>query len=166
MKWELHQSLRKDRIEHSQLPSFSPKSDNQLTTTRQPVDNQMSAERKGSERNRKEIKRSEYKEKVADKNSSFKKGSDIQNLNATFDPKLYQVKNAEEAAAMEVWLKLEPNNKLAFHTTYLNAVRKGVPSAVMYQFCSEIRQDKSIENPGKVFQKKVRDYLEKRGLLS
>src|SRR3989344_2050919 len=164
VKWELHQSLRKDRIEHSQLPSFAPNSDNQMATIRQPIDSQMPAERNISESNLKEVKKSEYKEDVAVNNSSFKKVSDIPNPGAILDPIRYQPKNAEEVAAKEVWFKLELNNKLAFHTTYLNAARKGEPASVIYQFCSEIRQDKSIDNPGKVFQKKVNDYLERKGL--
>jgi len=43
-------------------------------------------------------------------------------------------------------------------------LKRGLPSDRFYVFCSEIRQDNSIENPGAVFNQKVKSYLETHSL--
>lgn len=173
-KWKDFQTIQNDRYKKSDLPSFLKIETNDVDTGRIQPGYKMDTQSNISESNAIEINKSEFRgmerksegkpNYIADKKTSFKRVSDIQNPNALLDPSRYQSKNAEEAAAKEVWFKLEPNNRLAFSTTYLNAARKGVPASVIYQFCSEIRQDKSIMNPGAVFQKKVNDYLDKKGL--
>ncbi len=68
------------------------------------------------------------------------------------------IRDRHQLAAVEAWKKLEPENKLALQTTYLNAVRRGIKAHTIYQFVSEIKQDRMIKNPGQVFNKKVDDY--------
>lgn len=67
-KWEDYQTIRKDRLEPSKLPSFNNGNDNQLSTKRQPSDNQQTAQANISKPNVIEVNKSEYKENVADKN--------------------------------------------------------------------------------------------------
>ncbi len=75
------------------------------------------------------------------------------------NPKSFSPSTEGETAALEAWNKLEPFNPFAFQTTYLWAYKKGLPPALFYQFTSKIQQDKFVENAGKVFRKKVKDYL-------
>lgn len=74
-------------------------------------------------------------------------------------PDQFDPSNDVELAAKETWKKLEPNKPQSFFPTYLAAAGKGLPENMFYQFVSEIRQSSNVRNPGKVFNKKVKDYL-------
>ena len=73
----------------------------------------------------------------------------------------FQPSNEGEYAALEAFKKLEPNNQKSLRTTYLAALKKGVPAHVLWRFTSEVRQDPTIKNQGAVFNAKVKDWLEK-----
>lgn len=77
-------------------------------------------------------------------------------------PKGFQPSNEGEAAALYAWENLEPNNLLAFSTTYYRAYKRGLPPSLFYQFTSEIKQDVSIKNRGAVFNSKLVGYLEQK----
>lgn len=156
VKWNEHQQIRKDRFEESNLPSFNKKSDDQLSTKSQPDDNQKAPQSNISESNQIEVNKSEYNnnELIADKNSS-------KNRAGVINPKTFDPKSEGELAAKEAWDKLESYNPLAFNTTYLKALQRGLPTNLFYQFVSEIKQDPTIENKGAVFNKKVNDYFAK-----
>jgi len=74
-------------------------------------------------------------------------------------PKNFEPSSEGEVAALEAWEKLDRGHPWAFGTTYLNALRKGLPTRMFYQFVSEIQQDNSIKKPGAVFNEKVTSYL-------
>lgn len=76
------------------------------------------------------------------------------------NPKTYNPSNSHEQAALDAWKELDPFKPWEFSTTYLKAVNKGLPSTNFYQFVSEIKQDPTIQNPGAVFNTKVRAYFE------
>lgn len=154
-KWNEYQSIRKDRFEPSKLPSYKESGSNQTATKPQPMVNQEVPQYNQSELNKTEVNISEYKEEVADKNS-FNKDFRVEN------PKDFSPSNSEETAALEIWKNLEPNNPLAFSTTYLKAAQNGLPADLFYVFQSEIKQDPSIQNLGAVFNKKVKDYLDSK----
>ena len=139
-KWKEHQMIRGDRFKQSSLPPY----DNQLATSPLPTDNHMTAQVNISEVNKEEVKKSELN-LIADKSFT--------------DPNDYPVSNPDEYAALEAWKKLEPDNKSAFFTTYLPAVRKGIKADSFYRFASEIHQDKTIKNKGSVFQSKVKSII-------
>lgn len=142
IKWTQHQTLRPDRVKRSALPAF--RIDGQSSDNRLPTGNQPTAQANISEGNKEEVKKSEIKLTV----------------DKTFtDPNRYDVKNADELAALEAWRKLEPDNNYAFFSTYLQAVKKGVKAEAIYRFASEIHQDKTIENKGSVFQSKVKSII-------
>jgi hypothetical protein len=156
VKWNSHQTIRKDRFTPSDLPGYNNDDDNQKTTSRQPAGNHQTTQANKSEANRSELNKSESKSNgIAEKDY---KGNGIIN------PKNFKATTKGEIAALEAWKKLEPFNPLAFKTTYLEALKRGLPSDRFYVFCSEIRQDNSIENPGAVFNQKVKSYLESRSL--
>ncbi len=156
VKWNSHQTIRKDRFTPSDLPGYYKDDDNQKTTSRQPSDDSTTPQANKSEANRNELNKSESKTNgVADKTY---KG------NGVINPKNFKATTKGEIAALEAWQKLEPFNPLAFKTTYLEALKRGLPSDRFYVFCSEIRQDNSIENPGAVFNQKVKSYLETHSL--
>ena len=75
------------------------------------------------------------------------------------NPRTFIPENDIQTAALEVWSRLEIDNPLAFQTTYLFWAKKGLPVPLIYQFNSEIKQDKSIEKPGAVFNKKAEVYF-------
>lgn len=156
IKWDEHQTIRKDRLIHSNLPSFNKDSDNQVATISQPKDSFEEAEDNISELNQIEVNKSEDNiiEAVADENSFKRTGF-------TLNPSDFKPQNEGEVAALEAWQKLEPFNKFAFHSTYLKVYKKGLPAELFYQFTSEIKQDPNIKNPGAVFNKKVEDYFMK-----
>lgn len=82
-------------------------------------------------------------------------------LNKKFElanPKTFKPNSDGELASVDIWRQLEPNNPMAFGTTYLRAFRLGVPVNVMRAFASEIRQS-NAQKPGAVFNTKVKDYL-------
>ncbi len=155
-KWNEYQSIRKDRFEPSKLPTFNNKNDNQVSTKRQPNDNQTTPQANISESNSVEFNKSEYNDSLADK-KTFKSTKDILN------PNRYVPKNKDEVAAKETWLFWEPNNSRAFYSTYLHLARKGLPSSYFYQFTSEMKVSRP-KNPGAVFNAKAKDYFEKHGL--
>ncbi|HUW21125.1 MAG TPA: hypothetical protein VMW41_00480 [Candidatus Bathyarchaeia archaeon] len=157
IKWNEHQTIRKDRFIRSNLPSYSKKNDNQVADTCQPTDNQETTQANRIKSNPIESNKSEFNETNADKNS-FKRKYQIIN------PKNFNPNSEGKTAALEAWKKLEPANPCTFKTTYLNALRKGLPTNMFYQFVSEIQQDKSVKKPGAVFNKKVKDYLDKTKL--
>lgn len=80
---------------------------------------------------------------------------------AEIDPYDFQPTSAEETAAIEIWNKIEPNNKRAFTTTYLWAARQGLPADLFYSFYSEIRDSKTVRNQGAVFRTKALEYIRK-----
>lgn len=139
-KWNEYQHIRKDRFTPSSLPSFQGIDDNQPSTVPQPDDNQESPEIKVSESKLNKVKKSEYKEEVADKNLASERGF----------------------AASNAWKRLEPNNPDAIKTTYFWALRKGLPSHLFYEYASQIEQDKTVKNRGAVFQAKVKEWLKKK----
>ncbi|MFH0943209.1 MAG: hypothetical protein V1810_03485 [Candidatus Beckwithbacteria bacterium] len=153
IKWDEHQTIRKDRLIPSNLPSYQKKNDYQVVDNCQPTDNQETAQANGIESNPKEFNKSEFNNNnIADKHSY--KGNGV-----VVNPKTFEPSSEGEVAALEAWGKLEPTNPLAFKITYLNALGKGLPVNMFYQFSSEIRQDSTIRNPGAVFNEKVASYL-------
>ena len=155
IKWNDHQTIRKNRFKPSSLPSYSKENDSQVATKCQPINNQKTPQSNISESNLNEVNKSEVNENsVADK-SSYKGNGNIVN------PKTFEPSSEGELAALEAWEKLEPENPTAFKTTYLHALGIGLPSSMFYLFTSEIRQDESVKNPGAVFNKKVKDYFER-----
>ena len=153
IKWDEHQTIRKDRLIPSNLPSYPNKNDNQVINNRQPTVNQETTQANGIESNTREFNKSEMNESsVADK-------SPYRGNGVVVNPKTFEPSSEGEVAALEAWRKLEPTNPLAFKTTYLNALSKGLPPNMFYLFTSEIREDRSIKNPGAVFNKKVEVYL-------
>lgn len=157
IKWNEHQSIRPDRFKKSNLPSVLDRDVNQVSTERQPMNNQVSPQSNISESNQIEVNKSEYKDSsvqsIADK-TSFKEAPAI-----VINPKTYEPQTEDELSAKIAWEKLEPHNPLAFQTTYLKALRRGLPSNLFYQFTSEINQDQTILNKGAVFNKKVDDFF-------
>ena len=152
-KWKEHQYIQKDRFKSSDLPSFHKEVDNKLDTDCIQAVSTSSPQSNISESNLNEVNKSEVNESnIADK-SSYKGNGNMVN------PRTFKPSSEGEVAALEVWRKLEPENPLAFKTTYLNALGKGLPVNMFYQFSSEIRQDNTIRNPGAIFNKKVETYL-------
>jgi len=152
IKWNEHQTIRKNRFKPSSLPSYSKKNDSQLATKCQPVGNQKTTQANISESNPSEVNKSESNEIVnADKPY---KGNGIKVHPRDFNPT-----TEGEVAAFEAWKKLEPDAPWSLGSTYLHAHRRGLPTNLFYQFASEIRQDNSVKKPGAVFNKKVEEYL-------
>jgi hypothetical protein len=155
IKWKEHQYIQKDRFKSSDLPSFHKEVDNKVDTNCIQDVNAPPPQSNISESNLNEVNKSEVNESnVADK-SSYKGNGEMIN------PKTFEPSSEGEVAALEAWKKLEPENPAAFKTTYLHAFGIGLPSSIFYLFTSEIRQDKSVKNPGAVFNKKVKDYFER-----
>jgi len=173
VKWEDHQTLRKDRFNPSNLPSFEKKkteekkqekrngkqNDNQMATKCQPSDNQR--ETQANIDKHRLTKANANKDKANGKESRIANKNSCKSVGEIIDPANYRPNNAKQTAALEAWKKLEPNNPEAFMTTYLNACKRGLPTDLFYKFCSEIEQDKTINNKGAVFNQKVKDYFEK-----
>ena len=152
IKWDEHQTLRKDRLIPSNLPSYPKENDNLVVDTRQPADNQEPAQANGIESNTREFNKSESNE-IGNADKPYK-GNGV-----VVSPKEFQPSSEGEVAALEAWEKLDHGHPWAFGTTYLNALRKGLPARMFYQFVSEIQQDNSIKKPGAVFNEKVASYL-------
>ena len=151
-KWTDYQSIRKDRFEPSKLPSYK---DNKLSTKEQPDDNQKDTQSNISELSPVKFNKSEFKESeeaVADLKTTSNSGFLI-------NPHTFEPSTAGEVAAIEVWKQLEPYNPLAFGSTYMRALKRGLHQDLFYQFASEIKQDPTIEKRGAVFNKKVDDYF-------
>ena len=152
VNWSRYQSIRKDRFIPSILPSHKDYTDSKMSDNWQPNDNQEStqankSEYKQIETNNSEIQESDFFAEIP----SYKK-----NLP---HPKDFDPTSGGEFAAKVAWGKLEPENPNAFYTTYLNALKKGLPEDYFFIFTSEIEQDPSIKNMGAVFNKKVNEYL-------
>lgn len=152
IKWSEHQTIRKDRLIPSNLPSHPKKNDNQIVDICQPTGNQKAAQANGIESNPKEFNKSELNNNDIADEHSYKE-------NYIVNPRTFEPSSEGEVAALEAWGKLEPTNPLALKITYLNALGKGLPPNMFYQFVSEIRQDSTIRNPGAVFNEKVTLYL-------
>jgi len=157
VKWDKHQTIRKDRFIPSDLPSYSKQNDNQVTTDCQPSNNQEPTQANGIKTNINECNQSEVN-KISVADEPYKGNGFMVN------PKNFKPSSEGETAALEAWRKLEPANPLAFKTTYLSSLTKGLPPDMFYIFTSEIRQDNSIKNPGAIFNRKVKDYFEKQSL--
>ena len=155
VKWDEHQLIRSDRFKPSPLPPYQERQNNRTATNRQPTDNQPTAQAKVNEDSKKEVENSEAND-VAGK--SLKSIRTILNEKSFSSPIEIEVTNRHQEAAYYAWKTLEPDNKPALQTTYLNAVRKGLGADKIRQFVSEIKQDRTIKNPGKIFNKKVSDY--------
>jgi len=113
--------------------------------------NSNTTEAKRREQNRKEANTNNDKS-IADKDTD-KKGFELMN------PKDFKPANEGETAAYNAWKKLEPHNPIALQSTYLSAHKKGISAQTIYEFVSEIKQDKNVKNNGAVFNKKIQDYL-------
>lgn len=160
IKWNEHQSIKSDRYKQSDLPSFEggggdPQSPDEIQTDSK-VDTQSSVIESSNKVNPVEVNSSESKgSEIADKNS-YKQETKIS------IPDLKNMKSPSQVAAYEVWKEFEPDNLRAFYTTYLLVAFKGVPAEIIYQFASEMRQDKTIKNPGAVFNNKAENYLKNK----
>lgn len=159
VKWAQHQQIRKDRFTPSTLPSFIARDDNHSITTSQPSDNQGAAQANIGEYNAKEVNKSENNTSEYNQNAEIADKSSFKGTFQLINPKDFSPSNAEETAALEVWRDLEAQNPFALSTTYLAAVKRGLPADLFYVYRSEIRQDNTIKNPGAVFKKKVEDYF-------
>lgn len=159
-KWNDYQQIRKDRLEPSKLPSFNGKGDNQMTTKGQPDDNQVTAQSNISEYSSEEINKSEYSDNdlIADKNSPYKKE----------EPKVGSFTPTEGGntkrgfIAWELLKRMEPGNLHAIGVYMKYA--KEIPEHLLFQWASEIEQDKTTRNRGALFNSKAQDYLKNRSL--
>ncbi len=97
--------------------------------------------------------------KYSDKNSIANNNS---SKNKIIDPRTFIPENEGQAAARYAWENLEPNNLLAFSTTYYANYKKGLPPSLFYQFVSEIKQDETIKNRGAIFNSKASCFFEQR----
>lgn len=158
VKWNEHQQIRKDRLIKSFLPSYKSNDDNQVSTSRQPNDNQETAQANISESNPIELNKSESNEvqPIADKNPY--KG----NIGSKFHPNSFIPTSDVEYIALETWKRLEPDKPYTFYPTYLSAVKKGLPSYKFGEIASEIEQDPEVRNRGAIFNDKVTRYLEEK----
>ena len=68
-------------------------------------------------------------------------------------------KSELESIAKTVQNILEPDKPETLHIRYLKALQDGIPVRVCYQFVNEIKQDSSVDDKGKAFDKKVEEYL-------
>jgi hypothetical protein len=91
---------------------------------------------------------------IADKNITSK--TEIRHR-GKINPIYFSPMTENQYNAKVLWEKLEPNNPDSFGF-YLYAVDK-LPSYLLFQFASEIQQDKTIDCKGAVFVKKVKSYL-------
>ena len=158
IKWNDHQTIRKDRFIRSNLPSCSKKNDNQVVDTCQPTDNQKTTQANVIKSNPIESNKSEANE-IGIAEEPYK-GNGV-----GVHPRNFKPSSNGEMAAFEAWEKLEPSSPWVFGTTYLNALCRGLPAGKFYQFVSEIQQDSSIKKPGAVFNKKVEEYLKQNDHL-
>lgn len=155
-KWKEHQSIKSDRFKPSELPSYSELDGNNLSPNSIHNVSKTTPQSNISESNSIEVNKSELNEveQIAVKNTSYKGNTYMDRNPDTFEPQ-----TPGDAMAKEVWEKLEPTNRWSFYSTYLKPIRKGLPPDVLYQFCSEIKQDPTVKEPGKVMNKKISDYF-------
>lgn len=97
------------------------------------------------------------RKKIADLNSS--KGKTYK---GKVNPEFFTPTTDAQYAALKAWQTLEPENPGSFG--YYLSTSKKIPSELIYQFVSEIKQDKTIRNKGAVFVRKVEDYLAQKKL--
>lgn len=150
VKWNDHQTIQKDRFKPSKLPSFDNNIVNKLETKRSQSVNEIRPQYNISEVN-------ERKENISETNDfafedSFKKSSSSY-------PDGFRPATEGESAACDAWEQLECENPGAFKSTYLKALKQGLPTNLFFEFTSEIKQDETIQNPGAVFNKKVDEYF-------
>lgn len=88
-------------------------------------------------------------------NNSFKRSGRIPKVN----PQFFAPTNSTDYAALVAFNELEPDNPDSFGF-YIWAAKRGLPEAKFYEFASEIKNDKRIQNKGAVFVTKVKNYLE------
>ncbi len=79
------------------------------------------------------------------------------------DPNSFMPTNASQAAALEAWKALEPDQPGSFGI-YLHFVKLGLVADMFHRFMSEIRQDPTIKNKGAVFNKKASEYLASKAM--
>jgi len=161
VKWGEYQKIPPSKSKQSQYPPYPQNIDNALTDEKLLEGRQFATQYNviQSETNEEElnpVERSSTNE-VA-KSVSFKKWADIPT-----NPDEFKPKNEGELAAKEAWLELEPENKTAFKLTYMRALYlQNLPPHLFYEFVSDIKQDPKVRNSGAVFNKKVKEYSEKR----
>lgn len=155
--WNTYQKLRKERIQPSKYPKYKSDFDDKLSRKWQRSDNALSHESNVTESKRMKVNKSECNMTFADKNPN--RVRDVLKKKCQVQPELYPVRTAAETAALEIYKQLEPQNPLAFYTTYLVAAHKGVSADLMHQWKSEILQSESVINPGMVFNSKLKEYL-------
>lgn len=155
VKWTDYQSIRKDRYEPSKLPSYS--NDNQLTTTRQPSDNQSTPQSNVIEVNEIKDNKSESNgtTHVADKNSD-KDDSLSDNLPQDINSK-------HGLTSYELWKRMDKGNFKAMPR--YNFYVKHIPENLLYQWASEIEQDNTVRVKGAVFVTKAEEYLKQHNSL-
>lgn len=147
-KWLEYQQIRKNRYHPSALPPYQ----GQVSSNVQPIVGHRSSQYNVIKSNKVKISKGEL-------SNTHRK---VKRLNGFIDPLSYEPTNDEQHAVLEAWKRLEPNNPKAFETTYLNAYIHRVPTHLIYQFCSEIEQDNTIDKPGAVFNAKIHDWIYQR----
>lgn len=123
-----------------------------------------------SEQNLKELNLSEInltENNISEANQSQQKSEEnpFRGNGVSVNPKTFEPKTESESAAFEAWRTLEPYNPLALATTYLWALKNGLPPDIFYQFVSEIKDDPNIRNKGALFRVKAEDYFKSRDLM-
>jgi len=151
--WKRYQYIAKDRFHESELPFYKEGVDNPSTPRTQSVA-KMTSQANVVESNIEEINKSEIKNNSKRDIKSLKEILEVKHIP---DTNKSSINSREEAAAYYAWKALEPYNKPALQSTYLNAIRQGITADKIYQFVSEIKQDRTIKNPGKVFNSKVKN---------
>lgn len=139
INWKKYQQIKSDRYKPSDLPSFNKESGNTMEPNGIQIGTESAPQANISEYNQGKFNKGEY---IADKN--------------------FKPSNEGELAAWEAHKELEPNRPWALKLTYLRALEKGLPPAKFYQYMSEIKQDPTIKDKGKVFNAKVTEWLEKQ----
>ncbi len=144
--WLDHQQIRKNRFRKSQIPAYE---DRQSTANVPPKDNQWSPQSNLIKSNK--IQNNESELEISSRKKEHKE----------LDPNTFEPTDNDTFAAFEVFKRLEPNNHKSLQTTYLAAIKKGVPAHILFQFASEIEQDKTVRVPGAIFNTKIIDFLKK-----
>jgi hypothetical protein len=155
--WKRYQQIRNDRYSPSILPTYSIKTegigiqnDNQTTTQSNVIKSSI---------NPIKVNPSELSEMDTPSLFSNKEREEKLIYSELINPKTFKITNKVEAAALDTWRSLEPQNPMVFKTTYLRACKLGLPEYKFYDFSSEIRQDQTIRNKGAVFNTKVEEYF-------
>ncbi len=154
INWGKYQQIKSDRYKPSDLPSLTNNNGSNLETDGIQNGTTSATQSNISELNPTESNKSEY---VADKEFL---GMEVEK---NYTSKFFNPTNEGEVAANEAHIALEPDHPWALKLTYLRALEKGLPPNMFYQYVREIKQDPTIENKGKVFNAKVKEYFEKHG---